>query len=65
MLFTTFSFSVMMQIKGKVVPEYSIKACRAEVEFCSFLTWALDAGSGQLYTLATSILGKAPPVPTE
>jgi len=55
----------MMQIKGKVVPEYSIKACRAEVEFCSFLTWALDAGSGQLYTLATSILGKAPPVPTE
>lgn len=54
-----------MQIKGKVVPEYGIKACGVEVEFFSFLTWALDAGSGQLYTLATSTLEKAPPVPTE
>jgi len=54
-----------MQIKGKVLPEYSINSCGVEVEFCSFLTWALDELSSQLYTLASSTLGKAPPVPTE
>jgi hypothetical protein len=31
MLFTTFSFPLMMQIKGKVVPEYSKKAYGVEV----------------------------------
>jgi hypothetical protein len=33
----------MMQIKGKVVPEYSIKAYGVGVYFCSYFNLAFDA----------------------
>ena len=55
-----------MFVKGKVVPVHAIKAYgEAEVQFHSFLTWALNGASGQSYVVVALPPWKAPPVPVE